>query len=189
MHPAAHRGLRELYVMTRQLRDHWRTLATRLDATAADQARLLREGSNVARTLLGALTDETAARGIYGRPAAEGFGARLAAVHSVLLDTALEVNQALRFAVFDVVHVVTLLDLLARVAAQDADPELQAFLEGWSVRMRAQEDAVRAAAIALGDAPDLAVQASTPGLAGRIGHGAATAIGTVGEWVDGRCGR
>jgi hypothetical protein len=189
MHPAAHRGLRELYVMTRQLRDHWRALAARLDATAADQARLLRDGSNLARTLLGELTDVTAARGIYGRPMAQGFGARLAAMRSVLVDTALEVNQALRFAVLDVVHVVTLLDILARVSAQDADPELQAFLEGWSVQMRAQEDAIRAAAIALGDTPGLAVQPSTPGLAGRIGHGAATAIGTVGEWVDRRCGR
>ena len=181
--------MRELYIMTRQLRDHWRALAARLDTTAADQAQLLREGSDLARALLGELTDVTAARGVYGRPLAQGLGARLAAMHSVLIDTALEVNQALRFAVLDVVYVVTLLDVLARVATQDADPELQAFLDGWSARMRALEGSIRAAAVALGDAPDLAVQASTPGLAGRIGHGAVTAIGTVGEWVDRRCGR
>jgi hypothetical protein len=189
MHPVQHRGLRELYVMTRQLRDHWRALAARLDATAADQAQLLRAGSNLARALLGELTDVTAARGIYGRPAAQGFGAQLAAIHSVLLDTALEVNQVLRFAVLDVVHVVTLVDVLARVSAHEGDPELQAFLDRWSAQMRAQEDAIRAAVIALGDVPDLAVQASTTGLAGRIGHGAAIAIGTVGEWVDRRCAR
>lgn len=189
MHPAEHRGLRELYAMTRQLRDHWRALAGRLDASAADQALLLREGSGVARTLLAELTETTAARAIHGRPMAQGLGAQLAGVHSVLIDTALEINQALRIAVLDVVHVVTLLDFLARVSARDADPELQAFLEGWAVRMRAQEDAIRAATGALGDTPDLAVQASTPGIAGRVGHGAATALGTFGEWFDRRSAR
>jgi hypothetical protein len=91
--------------------------------------------------------------------------------------------------VLDVVHVVTLLDFLARAAAQDEDAELEAFLAGWSQRLRAQEDAVRAAAVALGDDPDRAVQACTPGVAGRVGHGAASALGTFGEWFDRRAGR
>ena len=39
------------------------------------------------------------------------------------------------------------------------------------------------------DDPDLGVKASTPGLAGKLGHGAANAVGTVGEWVDRRAGR
>ena len=55
--------------------------------------------------------------------------------------------------------------------------------------MRAQEDTIRAAAVALGDDPDLGIQASTPGLAGKLGHGAASAVGTLGEWVDRRAGR
>ena len=189
MHPTEHRGLRELYAMTRQLRNHWRTLAERIDAAAPPEAQLLRSGAAAARALIGELTDVTAARGLYGRPTAQGLGARLAGAHNALLDTTLEVNQALRFAVLDVVHVVTLLDYLARAAAQDGDAELRHFLEGWSERMRAQEDAVRTAAVALGGEPERAIIACAPGLAGRLGHGAASALGTFGEWFDRRARR
>ena len=189
MHQTEHRGLRELYAMTRQLRNHWRALAARIDAVAPQEAQLLRAGADQAGALLGELADVTAARGLYGKPMAQGLGARLAGVHSGLLDTTLEVNQALRFAVLDVVHVVTLLDYLARAAAHDDDAELQRFLERSAQALRAQEDGVRAAAIALGDDPDRAVRACAPGLAGRVGHGAASALGTFGEWVDRRAGR
>lgn len=189
MHPAEHRGLRELYVTARQLRDHWRALAGRLEVSAPEQAALLRDGSGVARSLLGELTAVTAARGLYGRPAAQGFGARLAGLHSALLDTTLEINQALRFAALDVVHVVTLLEYLAALARVDGDGELEAFLAGWVPRMRAQEEAVRAAAIAVAGAPDTAIEAAAPGLAGRVLHGAFNVVGTVGEWVDGRAGQ
>lgn len=189
MHPAEHRGLRELYAMARQLRDHWRALAGRLESTAPDAAALLHDGSGVARALIGELTEATAARGLHGRPAAQGLGARLASLHNVLLDTSLEVNQALRFAVLDVVHVVTLLEYLAALAHDDADAELEAFLAGWAARMHAQEEAVRAAAVAVGQSPDMAIRAAAPGLAGRIAHGAANAAGTVGEWVDRRAAR
>jgi hypothetical protein len=120
---------------------------------------------------------------------AQGLGARLAGVHNAVLDTALEVNQALRFAVLDVVHVVTLLDYLARAAAQDGDGDLQGFLEGWAERLRPQEDAIRDAAVALGADPDRAVLSCAPGLAGRLGHGAAGALGSFGEWFDGRSRR
>ena len=189
MHPTEHRGLRELYAMTRQLRNHWRALAERIDAVAPQEAQVLRAGAELAGELLGELGEVTAARGVYGKPMAQGLGARLAGVHNGLLDTALEVHQALRFAVLDVVHVVTLLDFLARAAAQDDDAELQGFLAGWSQRLGAQEDAVRAAAVALGDDPDRAVRACTPGVAGRVGHGAANALGTFGEWFDRRSRR
>lgn len=189
MHPTEHRGLRELFAMTRQLRNHWLALAERVDAQAPEEAQLLRGGADLAGALIGELTDVTAARDLYGRPTAQGLGARLAGMHNALLDTALEVNQALRFAVLDVVHVVTLLDYLAGAAAYDGDAELQGFLEGWSRRMRAQEDAVRSAAVALGDEPDRAVRNCAPGLAGRIGHGAAQAVGGFGEWFDRRARR
>ena len=189
MHPAEHRGLRELYVMARRLCDHWRALAGRLESGATEQAALLREGSDVARGLIGELTDVTAARGLHGRPAAQGLGARLASLHSLLLDTTLEVNQALRFAVLDVVRVVTLLDYLAALARADGDAELEAFLAGWSPRMRVQEEAIRATAVSVAETPDAAIRAATPGLAGRIVHGAAAAVGTLGEWVDGRAAR
>jgi len=189
MHPTEHRGLRELFAMARQLRNHWRTLADRIDAQAPAEARMLRTGADGAGALIAELTDVTAARDLYGRPLAQGLGARLAGVHNALLDTSLEVNQALRFAVLDVVHVVTLLDYLACAAAHDGDAELQAFLEGWAQRTRAQEDAVRAAAVALGADPDRAVLNCAPGLPGRIGHGAAQALGTFGEWFDRRARR
>jgi hypothetical protein len=189
VHPAEHRGLRELYVMARRLCHHWSALAARLDAAAPAQAALLRAGSGDARALIGELTGVTAARGLHGRPAAQGLGVRLASAQSVLLDTALEVNQALRLALLDVVHVVTLLEYLARLARSDDDAELAAFLAGWAPRMRAHEEAVRTAAIAVGDAPDAAIDAATPGLAGRIAHGAQTAVGSLGEWIDGRAAR
>lgn len=189
MHPVEHRGLRELYAMSRRLRDHWRALAARIDAGAPEQAQLLREGSDVVRALIGELTDVTAERGLHGRPLAQGLGARLAGLHNGLLDNALDINQALRFAALDVVHVVTLLDFLARASAQDADPDLEAFLTRWAARMRAQEEAIRAMAVALAEQPDLAIERAEPGVAGRIGHGAASAIGTLGEWVDRRAAR
>lgn len=189
MHPVAHRGLRELYAMTRQLRDHWRRLAARLDVAAPEQAGLLRDGSDLARALLGELRDVTAQRGIFGRPTAQGLGAMLARVHSSALDTALEVNQALRFALLDVVHVVTLLEFLAAAAAHEGDAELDGFLAGWATRLRDREDALRGAVVALAGDPDLAVRASASGVGGRIGHGAASAIGTFGEWFDRRAAR
>lgn len=189
MHPTEHRGLRELFAMARQLRNHWRTLAGRIEAHAPGEARMLREGAELAGALIAELTDVAAARNLYGRPMAQGLGARLAGVHNALLDPSLEINQALRFAVLDVVHVVTLLDYLARAAAQGGDRELQAFLEGWAQRLRAQEEAARAAAVALGGEPDRAVRNSAPGLGGRIGHGIAHGVGSFGEWFDRRARR
>lgn len=189
MHPVEHRGLRELYAMTRQLRNHWRALAGRLESTAPEQALALREGSDVARALLGELGNVTAQRGIHGRPMAQGLGAQIARIRNGALDTALEVNQALRFAALDVVHVVTLLEFLAAAAAYEGDGELDAFLAGWALRMRAQEDAIRTAVVALAGNPDLAVQATSTGIAGRIGHGAAGVLGTFGEWFDRRAAR
>ena len=55
--------------------------------------------------------------------------------------------------------------------------------------MRVHEDALRAAAIAAGDDPAAAIGVATPGLAGRAGHAVASAVGTAGEWVDGRLRR
>ncbi|MEA2187743.1 MAG: hypothetical protein QOK16_2754 [Solirubrobacteraceae bacterium] len=189
LHTAEHRALRELYVMARKLRDHWRALGGRIQTSAPHQAALLRDGSDVARGLIGELIDITPARGLHGQPAAEGLGARLASMHSALLDTALEVNQALRFAALEVAHVVTLLDYVAQLAARRGDQELEAFLTGWAERMREHEAAIRAAAVSLAKDPDTAVEAAAPGIAGRAGHGLATAAGTIGEWIDGRAAR
>lgn len=189
VHPVQHRGLRELYVMTRQLRDHWRSLAGRIETDAPQQAALLREGSDLARALLGELVDVTAQRGIFGRPMAQGLGVQLARVHNGALDTALEVHQSVRFAALDIVHVVTLLEFLAATAAQDADPELESFLSGWAAKLRPHEEAVRAGVRELAADPDAAVRASAPGVRGKVGHGAAAALGTFGEWFDRRAAR
>lgn len=174
----------------RQLRHHWRRLADRLDARGASaRVDVLRAGSDEARALLRELTEVTAARGLHGKPAAQGFGARIAGIRNVLVDPTLELNQALRLAALDVQHVVTLLGYLAALAARRADDELQAFLTAWEMRMSTHEDAIRAAAIAMGDAPDEAILPSSSGLGGRAAHGLATKIGTIGEWFDGRAGR
>lgn len=186
MHPAEHRGLRELYATSRQLREHWRTLAGCIESVAPAAAEELRAGSDDARALLGELTGVTAARGLHGRPAAQGVGVRMAGARTALIDPTLEVNQALRLAVLDVQHVVTLLAYLAALAGDDA--ELEAFLSGWETRLRAHEDAARAAAIELASEPDVAIAQARPGVGGRIGHGLAMAFGTAGEWFDSRSG-
>ena len=185
MHPAEHRGLRELFAAARQLRVHWRELAQRLDAVGYDGASgPLLAGSDHAAELLGELKPACAERGLHPRRAAQGLGAQVAGVRLAVLDPALEVNQVLRFAVLDATHVVLLLEYAARLAAQRDDAELVSLLGDWAGRMRLDEDALRAAALAAGDDPDAAIMVATPGFAGRAGHGLAAAVGTAGEWVD-----
>ncbi|MBA3327979.1 MAG: hypothetical protein H0T43_06725, partial [Solirubrobacterales bacterium] len=173
MHPAEHRALRELHATARQLREHWATLANRLETQDArvGAGSLLRAGSHDARELLGELAEQTAARELYGRTAAQGVGVQLAAGRAGLLDHALEVNQALRFATLDVQHVVTLLAYLERLARRRGDAPLAAFEAGWHERMAGHEDAIRTAAVAAGDDPDQAIRPASPGMAGRVGHG------------------
>lgn len=190
MHPAENRGLRELYVTGRQLRQHWRKLADRLEASgAAAPVPQLRDGSDAARAMLSELTDVTAARGLWGKPAAQGFGAQIAAARNTLLDPSLEVNQALRLALLDVQHVATLLAYLERLARQRGDEELRDFLAGWGERMRDHEDTIRAATIGVGEMPAEAIARSTPGVIGCVAHGVVNTIGTVGEWFDRRSAR
>lgn len=86
-------------------------------------------------------------------------------------------------------HVVTLLDFLSRAAVQDADPGLEAFPARWASSLRVEEQAIRAAAVALADDRDLAVRPSVPGAAGKLGHGAASLVGIFGEWFDRRAAR
>ena len=189
MHPAEHRALRELHAAARQLCEHWSALASRLESGRDDASALLREGSHAARELLGELAEETAARELYGRTAAQGVGVQLAAGRAGLLDHTLEVNQALRFAALDVQHVVTLLGYLERLALQRGDAPLAAFEAGWREQMALHEEAIRTAAVAAGDDPDQAIRPASRGLTGRVGHGVAQAVGTVGEWVDRRLAR
>jgi hypothetical protein len=185
MHPAEHRALRELGAFTGQLARHWGALAGRLDG---DEAATLGKGAADASTLLDELNPVLEARGLAVRHAAQLAGT-LAAARPPVTDRLLERNQALRFAVLDVQHCVTLLGYLAHLAAGDGDDELRAFCARWERRLRTHERAVRAAAIALGERPDEAILPADRSAAGRAGQRLSYAVGSVGEWVDRRFAR
>jgi hypothetical protein len=112
-------------------------------------------------------------------------GIRLAGLRNTAGDLLLERNQALRLAVLDAEHVALLLRYLHALADQRGDTALAAFHEHWTPEIEGARDAVRAAAVALAGDPDDAVRPAEPSVLGRAGHGAANALGTVGEAFDG----
>jgi hypothetical protein len=179
LHPAEHRAVRELHATARALASHWRSLAGRLGEPGA--AALL-SGVAASRDLLSALgaRDDLPA----GYPAAQGVGGWLAALRGNARDVVLERNQALRLALGDAGHVVTLLGYLAALADARGDAELAAFHRGWQERMGKVEEAVSDAALALAADPDSAVLPADSGAVGRAGHGLANAFGTFGEAFD-----
>ena len=177
LHPAENRGYRELYVFTRQLAEHWEALAPAF--AGAD----LEKGARSARELLDELEPLTAARGLHGRPAAQGVGRSLAGGGRVR-DRFLERNQALRLAVEEVQHVVTLLTYLGSVAAQREDEELAEFCARWVRKLKRTENAARKAAASLGENPDAAIEPLDTSTLGKAAHSVGYAMGTVGEWVD-----
>jgi hypothetical protein len=179
LHPAQNRGLRELVGMTRQLSDHWSSLTTRFADVPA-----LEDGVEKAAELIEALRPLMEARGLYGGTAAHSVGRSLAGSRSQVGDRFLERNQALRTAVLDVQHVVTLLGYQAQVAETRSDEELGRALRRFERELLSVERAARRAAVKLGTQPDLAIERLDPSTAGRVAHGAANAVGTVGEWVD-----
>ena len=103
-------------------------------------------------------------------------------------DRFLERNQALRIAVLDVQHVVTLLGYLSQVARKRGQQELLDFCTRWERELLAVERAARRAAVKGGADPDDAVEPADASAAGRAAHGAAFAFGSVGEGFDGRRG-
>jgi hypothetical protein len=184
LHPAQNRGLRELYAAARQLSRHWSTLAERLGA--GDGVAELRAGAQVAEELVGELAELTAGYGLYGFPAAEGMGARLASVRNTLADRALERNQALRMAVLDIQHVVTLCAYLAELGRASGDEKMVEFCGRWERKLKRLESRVRKATVAEGTDPDAAIVPLDDGALGRAGHRVASAAGTLGEWFDRR---
>jgi hypothetical protein len=176
LHPAQNRGLRELVGMTRQLSDHWGSLSEKFPA--------LEDGVEKARDLIEALRPLMEARGLYGGMAAHSVGKSLAGSRSQVGDRFLERNQALRTAVLDVQHVVTLLGYQAQIAETRGDEELGRALRRFERELLSVERATRRAAVKLGTQPDVAIERLDPSPAGRVAHGAANAVGTVGEWVD-----
>jgi hypothetical protein len=186
LHPAENRGYRELYAFARSLADHWPKLAERMAGSSAERA--LRDGAAAAQQLLAELEQRTPEYGLHGKPAAQGVGANLARTRRDVRDRFLERNQALRFAVSDVQHVVTLLGYLEQIARSRGDDELRSFCSDQRARLMPIERSARAAAIELGSSPDEAIEPLDRSAAGRVAHGAAYAMGSVGEWFDRRAG-
>ena len=182
LHPAEHRALRELHATGRQLASHWARLADRLGGPPSGP---LREGAATARGLARELSAETAKRDLHGFPAAQGVGHRLAGLRNAAVDVVLERNQALRLAVLDADHVVTLLLYLEALAQGRRDAALAGFHRRWVGQIEAARDAVRDAVIALANHPEDALRPAEPSVLGRAGQGAANLVGTLGEAFDG----
>ena len=182
MYRAEHRALRELHATGRQLASHWWRLGDRLGGPPAAS---LQDGAATARGMVTELAKETAKRGLHGFPAAQGVGSRLAGLRNTAGDLVLERNQALRLAVLDAEHVVTLLLYLAALAEKRGDTSLVTFHQRWAEEISTARDAVRAAAIGLSNDPEDAIRPAETSVLGRAGHGAANALGTVGEAIDG----
>src|SRR4051794_7305428 len=186
LHPAENRGYRELYAFARNIVVHWPKLAERVAGSSAE--RPLRDGAAAAEELLHDLEGRTPEYGLYGKPAAQSVGANLARARRDVRDRFLERNQALRLAVSDVQHIVTLLGYLEQVARTRGDDDLRGFCSDQRARLMPVERAVRAAAIEMGSSPDQAIEPLDDSAAGRVAHGAAYAMGSVGEWWDRRAG-
>jgi hypothetical protein len=186
LHPAEHRALRELYASARQLCSHWGALARRLPGSTAGDA--LERGADAAAELLSELSDVAAHYGLYGKPAAQGVGARLAGLRRVG-DRFLERNQALRLGLLDISHTTTLLPYLGSLAAARDDERLGEFCGRWERKLKRHERALRAAVLDLGTDPEAAIDPVDASPVGQAAAGAANVVGTVGEWFDGRAGR
>ncbi len=184
LHPAQNRGLRELYASARHLASHWSRLAERLSSGPGVDD--LRAGAKAAEELMDELADLTAGYGLHGFPAAQGVGARMAGVRNAITDRALERNQALRMAVLDVQHVVTLCAYLSQLGTTRGDEAMVEFCGRWERKLKRLEGRVRRAAVAEAEDPDSAIAPLDEGPAGRAGQRAAQAFGTFGEWFDRR---
>ena len=184
LQPAQNRALRECYAFTRQLVAHWRSLSSRLGPGPPAEA--LAVGAELAQELLTDLGERMASYGLFGGPAAQGVGASLAGARSVVVDRALERNQAARLAVLDGQHVTTLLAYLGALARANGDEELAGWCEGWERRLSAAVDAMRRGAVAMGEDPARAIDPADTSALGRAGVATATALGTFGEWFDRR---
>ena len=182
LYPAEHRALRELYAMASQLASHWTRLGGRLGGAPGDA---LAAGASDTRELLRELSARTAAHGLHGFPAAQGVGGRLANLRNVAGDLLLERNQALRAAVLDVAHIVTLLAYLSALADRRGDAMLAAWHRRWEVRLRDTEEKVMATVVAMAEDPGDAIEPASRTTAGRAGHSLANALGTAGEAFDG----
>lgn len=178
LHPAQNRGFRELYAATRHIVNHYRALAQVIDDDA------LHEGAAAGRRLLDDLELETRRYDLHGFPAAQNVGATAARARTGVGERFLERNQALRLAVLDVQHVVTLLGYLAATSGASGTDDLTDFCHRWEATMLEIEQRVRAVAVDCGSEPDEAVAPLHGGVAGRAAHGLQQTVGALGEWFD-----
>jgi hypothetical protein len=187
LHPAENRGYRELYLTGRQLVEHWGKLARMLAGTGAEAP--LRQGADAVRELLLELEPLTAKQGLHGRFAAQGSGAGVGSARGVVIDRFLERNQALRFAVGELEHVITLLAYLGAVSEGRGNTELATLCRSWERRLGSCTRAANEAVLELAGDPDAAIEPLDGSPLGRAAHSAARAVGTAGEWVDRRLAR
>jgi hypothetical protein len=187
LHPAEHRGYRELYLTARQLLVRWERLAEALEGTPVAAA--LTRGAATVRELLEQLGPLTEQHGLHGGPAAQGAGATLGQLRRSVVDRSVDTGLAARMAVLDVEHLTTLLLQLAELARSRGDAELELFDASWAKRMRAVVKDARAAVVSLGADPDRVAAPLDSSLIGQAIHRAGWAVGSLGEWVDRRVAR
>jgi hypothetical protein len=187
LHPAEHRGYRELYLTSRQLLVHWEHLAEAFEDTPV--AASLSRGAGVVRELLDELGPRTERHDLYGGPAAQGAGVTLAQLRTAIVDRSVDTGLAARLAVLDVEHLTTLLLQLAELARARGDDELEIFNASWARQMRAVVNDTRAAVVSLGADPDRVAAPLDHSMIGQVIHRAGWAVGTLGEWVDRRVAR
>jgi hypothetical protein len=182
LHPAEHRAYRELYVACRQLITRWRRIASALEGTAIGER--LKDGAAETSVLLTELGPRTATYGLYGSPMAQGMGARIADLRTVIADRGGDTGLVVRSAVLDMEHVTTLLRHLAELARARGDRSMAGFCEEWAGRLESNLDAVREAAVELGADPDRTSAPLDESVVNRAAHGVGWVFGSVGEAVD-----
>jgi hypothetical protein len=182
LHPAEHRAYRELYAACRQLITRWRRIASALEGTAIGER--LKDGAAETSVLLTELGPRTATYGLYGSPMAQGMGARIADLRTVIADQTGDTGLVVRSAVLDMEHVTTLLRHLAELARARGDRSMAGFCEEWAGRLESNLDAVREAAVELGADPDRTSAPLDESVVNRAAHGVGWVFGSVGEAVD-----
>ena len=180
LHPAEHRGYRELILSANEAQTRLSRLAEHL---AEEQRQLVQKAALALDDMVGELKPALAKAGLPAELAAGG-GARIGTVRAAILDRFLERNQALRFAVDDLEHVTTLLAYLAAVSETRRAKALPELCRAWERRLRRQVGIVRKAAVDMASDPDEAIEPLDPSPVGKVAHGAALAAGSAGEAID-----
>jgi hypothetical protein len=187
LHSAEHRAYRELYASARHLTHRWARIGTLLEDTAIGER--LQRGAADANRLLQELPPRTEAYGLYGTPMAQNVGARLADLRTGIADRGGDTGMVARFSVLDGEHLTTLLRQLAELARARGDRDMAGFCEEWAMRFEPHLDAVRQAAIELGNDPDRAAAPVADTVLNKAAHGVGWTFGAFGEGVDQIAGR